>query len=171
MAGQPWDYNHRHLEAARGYLMLNMADHALRELTQVDDHPDYQFDREQLRGEACRVKKDYGTALKAFEHALDEDPEDISVMLAMAWCYKRTDRLADAIEVTEKAYQAHPDEAIVLYNLSCYYSLAGDKDQALTWLGRALRMQGELRQLISDETDFDPMRNDPDFQFIIADPT
>ncbi|NOX54523.1 MAG: hypothetical protein GXP27_08805, partial [Planctomycetes bacterium] len=44
--------------------------------------------------------------------------------------------------------------------------LAGDKDGALRWLGRALRMDPSLRELIPEETDFDPLRNDPDFRFV-----
>ena len=47
-----------------------------------------------------------------------------------------------------------------------YYSLAGDKTQALSWLGRALRMKSSLRSLIADESDFDPLRDDPDFQYV-----
>jgi tetratricopeptide (TPR) repeat protein len=87
--------------------------------------------------------------------------------MGLAWCYKRTDQLAKSIEAMHQAYLAHRSEAIVLYNLSCYYSLAGNKEQALSWLGRALRMRPDLRQLIADETDFDPLRNDSDFQHLI----
>ena len=42
------------------------------------------------------------------------------------------------------------------------------KTQALSWLGRALRMDASYRQLIDDESDFDPLRHDPDFQMIVS---
>jgi hypothetical protein len=87
-------------------------------------------------------------------------------MLGMAWCYKRTSQLPRAVAIMEEAYRVAPKEAIVLYNLACYYSLQGNKVKALSWLGRALRMRAELRKLIGDETDFDGLRDDPDFQFI-----
>ena len=61
------------------------------------------------------------------------------------------------------AYLAHRETPVVLYNLSCYYALAGQKTQALSWLARALRMDADLRRLIPDETDFDPIRNEPEF--------
>ena len=67
----------------------------------------------------------------------------------------------------ERAYRIAPKQAVILYNLSCYWSLAGNKTQSLSWLGRALRMDHELRRLIDDEADFDSLRNDPDFQLII----
>ena len=66
------------------------------------------------------------------------------------------------------AYQFHEDEPIVLYNLACYFALAGDKPQALSWLGRAIRMESSLRELVPDETDFDELRRDADFQMIVG---
>jgi Flp pilus assembly protein TadD len=96
------------------------------------------------------------------------DPDNVSLLMAMAWCYKRTDRLDRAIEAMEHAYRVSPKQPIVLYNLSCYWSLAGNKTQALSWLGRALRMDESLRKLIEDEQDFDPLRRDPDFRQLLS---
>ena len=68
----------------------------------------------------------------------------------------------------EEAYHSDPEQPIVLYNMSCYFALAGNKAQSLSWLGRALRMEAGLRKLIDDETDFDGLRDDPDFQLIVG---
>ncbi len=156
----------RHLEAARGYLALDMPDHAVRELNAIDSAQECAFEVNQLRGEALRQKKEHEEALRAYSHALAENPKDLSVMLGMAWCYKRTDQLAKAISAMESAYRTASDEPIVLYNLACYFALAGDKNQALSWLGRSLRLDESLRKLIRDESDFDRLRQDPDFQLI-----
>ena len=90
-----------------------------------------------------------------------------SFPMAMAWCYKRTDQLPKAISAMERAYRIAPQESIVLYNLACYWSLAGNKTQCLSWLGRALRMNTVLLDLIATESDFDPLRHDPDFQHLV----
>ena len=82
-------------------------------------------------------------------------------------CYKRIGQLPKAISAMEQAYHVAPKEAVILYNLSCYWSLSGNKTQALSWLGRALRMDQALRKLIDDESDFDPLRHDPDFRLIL----
>ena len=156
----------RLLEAARGYLTLEMPDHALRELRRIDSSDEDLFDIYQIKGESLRQKKEHDEALAVFSRALDQRPDDLTVLMGMAWCFKRTGQLPNAISTMEQAYRASPKEPIVLYNLSCYYSLAGDKPQALSWLGRALRMEPALREMISDESDFDPLRNDPDFQFV-----
>jgi len=154
------------LEAARGYLTLDLPVHALKQLRAIKDPEKCPFAISQLRGEALRQNKEYDAALNAYHRALAEKPTDLSVLLGMAWCYKRTDQLPRAIEAMEDAYRAAPTEPIVLYNLACYFSLAGDKTRALSWLGRALRMNSSLRMLIDDESDFDELRDDPDFQFI-----
>jgi len=185
----------RKLEAACGYLELNMPEHALRELGRIADPEAVPFDFNRFRGEALRALNQFEVAISAFDRALEENPDEISVLVGIAWCYKRTGRLPRAIAAMEQAYQAHPKELIVLYNLACYFSLAGEKAQALSWLGRALRMESSLRkqnieseiafgsasglgqaepslrERIADEPDFDPLRNDPDFQYLTGSPT
>jgi len=156
----------RRIEAAGGYLMLEMPDQALGVLSEIKDPEKCPFELNKLRGEAFVQKKQHEKALIAFGRALAEKPSDLSVMLGMAWCYKRTNQLPKAIAAMEQAYRLFSDESIVLYNLACYLALAGEKDQALSWLGRSLRMDASLRKLIPNEGDFDQLRDDPAFQLI-----
>lgn len=158
----------RRLEAAEGYLTLGMIEHALEELAQIDDPERCPFDFYRIRGEALRESEDYAPAVESFERALAEDPEDLTVLMGLAWCYKRLDQLSRSIDSMEEAYQYHPDEPIVLYNLACYFALAGKRSLSLSWLGRALRMEPHLRKLIPDESDFDSLRDDADFQFLVG---
>jgi tetratricopeptide (TPR) repeat protein len=157
----------RQLAAAEGYTALGMYAHALAELDRIADPEEAVFEVNYQRGDALRHLGRHEEALTAFHRAFDDEPDDVDLLMAMAWCYKRTDQLPRAITSMEQAYRIKPKEAVILYNLSCYWSLAGNKTQSLSWLGRALRMDNGLRQLIDDETDFDPLRNDPDFQLII----
>lgn len=156
----------KRLDAAEGYLLLDMPDHALRELDAIDDVRECSFAWNKLRGEALRQKHQFAEALPFLRLAHEEQPESLDVQLALAWCYKRTDQLHKAIAALEDAYRSSSDHAIILYNLACYYCLAGDKNRSLSWLGRALRMDGSYRKLIPREPDFDALRDDPDFQFV-----
>jgi tetratricopeptide (TPR) repeat protein len=175
----------RKLEMASGYLDLEMPTHALRTLDGIDHPEATPFEFHYLRGLALRTAGRFQEALVALSRAREERPDDLDVLMGLAWCFKRTDQLPRAISTMEEAYRAHPKVPVVLYNIACYHSLAGDKAQALSWLGRALRMeaalrkvipdspdlnavtmQTSLRDLIPDETDFDSLRNDPDFQYI-----
>ncbi len=153
----------KRFEAAEGYLLLQMVDHALAELRSVGDPGEVRYDYHRLLGECYRAREDWTTALTEFDRCYALEPTNLHTLLAMAWCYKRLDRLPHAIAAMHEAYESHRDEPLVLYNLSCYYSLAGNKPQALSWLGRALRMERRLLELIPKETDFAPLRNDPEF--------
>lgn len=168
MAINPSKIRMRQLLAAEGYLALNMPDHALRELGHIEEVGDERFNTCMLRGEALLLKEEMLQALDAFREAHLDKPTELNALMRMAWCFKRIDQLPKAIDAMKLAYQFHKDVPVVLYNLACYYSLAGEKDEALSWLGRAFRMDRELLKLIPKETDFDPLRDDLDFQHLLA---
>lgn len=159
----------RRLEAAEGYLLLEMAERALTELNAIRaENSAFVFEWYSLHAEACRQLERFDDALSAYAVACDQRPADARLLSGMAWCFKRTEQLPQAIVAAEKAYHADPSQAVLLYNLACYYTLADDKALALSWLGRALRMDAELCRRIPLEPDFDSLRNDDDFQFIVA---
>ena len=59
MAGATARQVERWLEAARGYLTLEMSDHALRELAQIAaDGDEVEFEVSRLRGEALRQQRE-----------------------------------------------------------------------------------------------------------------
>ena len=157
----------RALEAAQGYLTLELPDAALRELRSFVAEVETPVACWQLRAEAHRANGHWDDSLNCFERALPHVERPVDVLMGMAWCFKRTGRLDKAIDAMRQAYQASPKQAIVLYNLACYFSLAGEKEESLSWLGRALRLDRSLRKLIPDETDFNPIRNDLDFQYLL----
>ena len=167
MAINPDKIRKRLFNAAEGYLLLEMPDHALRELNRIRDFGSEFFTICLLRGHALQIKREHHQALDEYRQAHLEKPTDIRPLFGMAWCFKRIDQLPQAIDAMKLAYQFHKNDAVVLYNLACYYSLAGDKDNALSWLARSLRMNRELLKSIPAETDFDPLRNDSDFQHLL----
>lgn len=156
------------LSAAEGYTELGMYGHALDSLDKIQNADGAVFDVNFRRGDVLRHLGRHDEALVAFHRAFDENPDHVDLLMAMAWCYKRTNQLPRAITSMEQAYRIAPKQAVILYNLSCYWSLAGNKTQALSWLGRALRMDKAYRLLIEQETDFDPLRHDPDFQMLVG---
>ena len=158
------------LESAEGYLLLEMPQQALRELDGIRRGGFSNAVVSRTRGVALRDLRRHEEAIADFEAADLLEPDDLTTLMGMAWCLKRADRLDDAIETMQRAYRAHPEEPVVLYNIACYLALADEKEQSLSWLGRALRMEPGLRRLIPDEPDFDRLRDDPDFQFVVTDP-
>src|SRR3954452_22948891 len=92
----------RQLGEAEGYLMLNMPQRTLEILERRSDWATMQFEASLLAGEALRTLERYREAVKPLELAAGLRPNDISVAIALGWCYKRTHRLAQAISILER---------------------------------------------------------------------
>ncbi len=164
-----YDRINRQLGEAEGYLMLNMPGKALEILESRSDWT-MQFEASSLTGEALRALGRYRDALKPLEVAASLQPSDVGVAIALGWCYKRTHRLAQAIDALGRAVRHNPDVALLHYNLSCYWSLAGNPAKSLQKLADALKLDPDLRTLIPNESDFDALRGNPDFDRLAADP-
>jgi len=153
----------RAIEEAEGYTELGMLEHALRALQRrgalVHGNGRACF----LLGEALRELDRYEEALLPLERSADLLPDDIHVLMALGWCYKRTGQLGKAIEALEKAVRVDSSEAVLHYNLACYWSLARNRTLALRYLSRALEIDANFRDMIADEPDFNPLRHDPEF--------
>jgi len=162
----------RQLDEAEGYLMLNLPRKALEILERRANWATMQFEASFLSGEALRSLERYREALKPLEVAAALRPGDISVAIALGWCYKRTQRLAQAIDALERAARHHRDdpEPLLHYNLACYWSLAGNSSKALDELASALELDPNLRSLIPNEQDFDKLRGNPDFERLTVGP-
>jgi len=160
----------RQLDEAEGYLMLGLPRRALEILEGRADWATMQFEASSLTGEALRALERYREALKPLEVAAALRPGDIGVAIALGWCYKRTHRLAQAIDALERAVRSNPDEPLLHYNLACYWSLADNAAKALDELAMALELDPDLRALIADESDFDTLRGNPEFERLTVGP-
>jgi Flp pilus assembly protein TadD len=149
---------------AEGYLELGMSQHALRSLERIGDPSSFDSSTLYLWGEALRSEDRYEEAIIPLQRAAESAPENINIRLALGWCFKRVGRIHLAIEALEQALAAEPNEPLLRYNLACYCSLAGNKSRAIRFLSQTLTVAPGYRSLIDNETDFDPLRHDPEFQ-------
>lgn len=161
----------RQLDEAEGYLMLSLPRRALEILERRADWATMQFEASFLTGEALRSLDRHREALKPLEVAAALRPADIGVAIALGWCYKRTHRLAQAIDALKRAERYNPEEPLLHYNLACYWSLAGNASKALDELAVALDIDPDLRHLIADESDFDTLRGNPAFERLTVGPS
>jgi tetratricopeptide (TPR) repeat protein len=161
----------RQLDEAEGFLMLDLPERALAILERRSDWATMQFEASYLMGESLRALERYREALKPLEVAAALRPEEVHVALALGWCYKRTHRLAQAIDALERARQHNPEvPGLLHYNLACYWSLAGNAAKSLDELALALDLEPTLRNLIAEESDFDQLRGNPDFERLTVGP-
>jgi tetratricopeptide (TPR) repeat protein len=64
---------------------------------------------------------------------------------------------------------ATPQYPMLFFNLACCESLAGRTSDALDHLRRAIEMSDEFRQSARDDSDLDPIRDEPAFKQLIND--
>ena len=81
---------------------------------------------------------------------------------------KRVGRLDLAIQVLEDALEVAPEQAIIHYNLACYWSLASNTRRALRYLVHSFELEPGLCAVVACEPDFDPIREDPDFRMLTS---
>jgi tetratricopeptide (TPR) repeat protein len=145
-----------------------MARRALETLRRLDHYGRNRVDSFFLEGQAYRVMERYPDAIIALDKAAELDHDNIHVWLALGWCYKRTGRLDKAIEALEEALQVDDRQAIIHYNLACYWSLVRNVKFAVRYLEQAFDLDPAYRDLVVHEHDFDPIREHPRFQELIS---
>lgn len=160
----------RKLHEAEGYLEIDLPNHSLQILESRSDWPGLQFEACLIKGEALRRLERFREAIAPLEISASLRPSDSRVALALGWCYKRTNRLAQAIDTLDRVRRHHPDNALIHYNLACYWSLAGNLERALDELHSALDLEPELRNKVAEEPDFQRLRGNPEFDRLVMGP-
>ena len=74
---------------------------------------------------------------------------------------------AEAADRGRQLVEAHPQYAGLLYNLACCESLAGRTADAVDHLGLAIDRSERCRSYAQDDSDFDPIRDQPSFKELI----
>lgn len=123
-----------------------------------------------LKGQACRAANQPRRAIHFLEQANQLDPDNLHTYLALAWCYKRTNQLDQAIVTMQSAVELNSESGIAHYNLACYCALSRNVDLALMHLTFALDLNSEYREHVATEPDFDLIRENPRFAMITATP-
>jgi tetratricopeptide (TPR) repeat protein len=75
---------------------------------------------------------------------------------------------AEAADRGRELIEAHPHYAAVFYNVACCESLAGRTTDAIEHLQRAIELQEQHRSYAKDDSDFDPIRDEPAFKELIG---
>jgi tetratricopeptide (TPR) repeat protein len=77
-------------------------------------------------------------------------------------------RYEEAADRSRDLAAAHPEYPALLYNLACCESLAGRKSDAIEHLRLAIETSDRVRSYLAEDSDFDPLREEPEFQKLLA---
>jgi tetratricopeptide (TPR) repeat protein len=75
---------------------------------------------------------------------------------------------AAAIDRGRALIEANPEYAEPLYNLACCESLAGRATDAIEHLRQAIDRSERLREFSKEDSDLDPIRDEPAFKELIG---
>ena len=76
-------------------------------------------------------------------------------------------RYGDGAAILRDALAHHGDDPVLLYDLACFESLAGDAEEGLAHLTRSLELDPQLRAGAAVDSDFEGLRQDPRFQALV----
>jgi TolB-like protein/Flp pilus assembly protein TadD len=134
------------------------------------------------QGDQAKAQKSFEMARSSFEKAVEEAPESADRHANLGWFYAFAGRKEDAIREGQRAVELKPeskdafDGAIMNCYLALIYARVGEKDLAIPLIERLLKTPGAVDSVDYSITvndlkyrwEWDPIRDDPRFQKLIA---
>jgi tetratricopeptide (TPR) repeat protein len=116
------------------------------------------------------IAAEAGTAVIALEGTPGKayDARGWELWSPLAPLYQAGDH-AEAADRLRVLVEASPQYAMLFYNLACCESIAGRTTDALDHLRHAIDMSEEFRDAAKEDSDFDPIRDDPAFTQLMND--
>ncbi len=102
-----------------------------------------------------------GTPGKAYE------PTGFEIWAPLAPLYAAGE-YAEAADRGKELIRDHPEYPGLLYNVACCESLAGRSAEAIEHLRLAIERADRFRSFATEDSDFDPTRNDPAFKELVG---
>jgi Tfp pilus assembly protein PilF len=143
----------KRLNAALGYLGLGMPQDAWNELEDIDAKDRARPDVLKVRVEVCRALESWEMMAEVSNHLRKIEPDEVEHPLNMAHATRRFKSESEAADILSLALRRYYDDALVRYNLACYWCVMGRVEEAREMLEMACRKDVSLRE--SAETDED----------------
>lgn len=140
-----------HLSAAVGWLELGNPAEAGEEIARISpallDHPDVL----EVRWDVCASGRSWDAAHAVAEALVRTAPDRSSGWVHRAYALRRKTGggLDLAWEALHPAAGKFPKVAIIPYNLACYAAQLGRLEEAMDWLGRAVKAGGDAKAIKS----------------------
>jgi adenylate cyclase len=107
-------------------------------------------------------------ALNGLQRQCELEPENGRLHYMAAGLLQRLGRSNEGRVYAEKALAMHPEDFATLYNVACYYSLAGDCERALDLLEKAIGQGGGNFDWMMHDADLAALRDLPRFRRLLT---
>ncbi|MDV2495917.1 MAG: tetratricopeptide repeat protein [bacterium] len=137
----------------------------------IDEERDQalEFSRLMTDGNREADQENFEVALRAYDQAIAIYDESPTPWTNKGIVLNKLGRPDEALEAHLKVIELDPDNEYGLYNIACTYSLLGQKPEMLDALSRVIELVPVWKKSAQTDEDFDPYRDDPDFQEIVGD--
>jgi uncharacterized Ntn-hydrolase superfamily protein len=88
--------------------------------------------------------------------------------LRRASLFHEPGKYAQGAGVLRAALERHGEDPVLLYDLACFESLAGDTEEAVAHVGRSLALDPQLAAGAAVDSDLEALRQDPRFQAAVS---
>jgi len=103
------------------------------------------------------AEKQWALGMELARHLVTVLPEDAGSWISLAYCTRRAESVEKAEEILLRAKAAHPEEAMIRYNLACYACVSGKMAAAIERLKEAITLHEGIRQLAVEDEDLRPL--------------
>lgn len=106
-------------------------------------------------------------ALGTLDQHIRLNPHDTRALYSGALNLYRVGEHEKAVGLAEQALRQDQDEPVVLYNVACFFVIQGDSDRALELLEKAVDMGFGDRAWMENDSDLEPLHDDPRFKALL----
>ncbi len=144
-------------DAARGYAELGMYRDANEELEKIDPFLRAAPGVLALRIEIYRGLENWELMAELSKRLIEFQPDDPHWPVSMAYATRRATSIEAAKEILLNAAPKFPKEAVIPYNLGCYFCQLGNLNTAKEYLRRAFKIDPEWRKTALEDQDLNPL--------------
>jgi len=113
-------------------------------------------------------KEDINYEIQFFESILKDQPSFIEAMIALGDLYTKKGLNEEGLRMDQKLFHLRPDDPIILYNLTCSYSLTNQIDEALKTIKLSVEFGYNDWEYLLKDRDLDNLKNDQQFQKFLS---
>src|SRR5260370_30589278 len=144
-------------EAACGYAQIGMFLDANEEIEKVDPYKRTAPEIVELHGAIYRGMKKWELMAAISKRLAEFQPDDVQWMVSFAYAVRRANSIEAAKEILLEAEQKFPKEAIIKYNLACYFCQLGNLESAREYLKRTFEINPNWRLQALEDEDLKPL--------------
>lgn len=121
-----------------------------------------------MMGNICYTQGKYPEAESYFRRLVKLEPRNPAALNNLGQALARQGKYEEAVRELNLALRGDPESPVIALNLAGTYALLKDKEKALSFFRMASWTLGERAVTVAEDSCFDSIRNEPEFQRLLA---